>query len=361
MRIEEIYDALFDEDAFAALPGKLAVIAGGRSAIVGWIYADGSQHFLGTNGYFRADHIARYLQDYAAEDPWTLANLTDFRPNILVDNTELVSDERYSKSRLYNEFFRDIGDDTFRALSVSSHSDGGKGSMAIHRGKSSKGFAAKGKQRLAVLAPHIGRVIALKAQLDRLARGREVARLLSNHSPVAGIIIDSRRRLIETNEGGEKVLELGAFLALKWGRVIPMGRAANEIERALTVALKPEPSPAMVTIERFGQVPLTLDVIPMPLDTTMRGAMLLVRDPAGMSSHTELRLVSAFGMSPAQAAVALKLAEGRTIEEIASIRGVSRETVRVQVRDVAARLGCSRQAEISAIVRAFGVLSANSA
>ena len=357
MRIEELYDTLFDEEAFSALPGQLAQLADGRSAIVGWIYGDGSQSFLGSNGYFRTDDIARYLRDYAAEDPWTLANISDFRPNRLVDNIELVPDERYAKSRLYNEFFRSIGDDTFRALSISSQNRDGKGSLAIHRGKSARGFSEAGKRALERIAPHVGRVIALRAQLDRLGSGLLHRGVLADQGPVAGIIVDSKRILVEANSGGEQFLRQGDILALKLGRVIPVCDARAKVEEALALATMASPSSSMLALHRAGTLPLTLDVVPIPLDATKRGALLLIRDPFAMADDTEQRLITVFGLSRAQAAVALGLAQGRTIEELAEARKVSRETVKVQVRDVAARLGCRRQAEIAAVVRAIGVLS----
>ncbi|MBX7539724.1 helix-turn-helix transcriptional regulator [Qipengyuania sphaerica] len=359
MRSEEIYDALFDDEAFAHLPGKLASIAGGRSAVVGWVYTDGAQRFLGHNGYFAESDIESYLRDYAAEDPWTLSNLSNFRANVLIDNAELVSDERYSKSRLYNEFFRKIGDDTFRALSISGSSPHGKGSLAIHRGKSSQGFSTAGKRALARIAPHVGRAVALRAQLAQLESSRELAGALADASPVATLIVDSKRRLLRANAAGEALLQASSLFIVKWGRIGIVGKSARAIEDGLARATSPSPAPALIAIAREDDVPLTLDILPMPIDATTRGAMLVVRDPSAMSPDTPARLSGLFGLSSAQAAVAMGLAEGRTIEQMAKVRGVSRETIKVQVRDAAARLGCTRQAEIAAVVRAIGVLSKN--
>ena len=357
MRSEEIYDTLFDDQAFAELPGKLAQIVGGRSAVVGWIYADGIQRFLGANDYFGDHYIAEYLSDYAAEDPWTLATVSNFRPNQLVDALDLVPDERYAKSRLYNEFFRAIGDDTFRALSISSQNDDGMGSLAIHRGKSSRGFSDKGKQALARIAPHVGRVVSLRAKLEKLTESRDMARLVADQGPLATLVIDARRRLVHANSGGEALLRQSTYLTAKWGRVAAVGKMAKAIDDALARALVAAPSPSLVTVPRAERVPLTIDVVPMPIGATMRGALLIVRDPEAMGPNTAQRLTAVFGLTPTQAEVALGLAEGRTIEELAISRGSSRETLRVHVRDVAARLGCSRQAEIAAVVRAIGVLS----
>ncbi|MGB3166132.1 MAG: helix-turn-helix transcriptional regulator [Alteraurantiacibacter sp.] len=360
MRSEDLYDSLFDEASFTTLPQRLADLAGGRSVIAGWVFADGAQRFLATNGYFRDDHIEIYLRDYAADDPWTLAMLADFKPDILVDMRDHVSDEEFEASRLAR-FFRSIGDDTFRALSVSSATAYGMGSLAIHRGKSSREFDPAGLGQLASLAPHVARVLALRARYDAAALRESITRTMADHSPIAALAIDHARRLVEANAGAETLLAAGGALSIRDGRLKLTGSNASDIDRAIADALGASPAAITMALPRAGTMPLSLEIVPMSFSETSRGALLLVRDPVAMAPDTHQRLRQSFGLTAAQADVAVGIARGETIETLATLRGVSRETVRVQVRDVADKLGISRQAEIAATVRALGALSKNSA
>jgi len=57
-----------------------------------------------------------------------------------------------------------------------------------------------------------------------------------------------------------------------------------------------------------------------------------------------------FGLSPAEARVAVKLADGRTPSEIAAAMQVSLSTVRTQIAAVRGKLGVRRQVQIVAAV-----------
>jgi DNA-binding CsgD family transcriptional regulator len=63
------------------------------------------------------------------------------------------------------------------------------------------------------------------------------------------------------------------------------------------------------------------------------------------------RLNEVFGLTPSEAAVALLIGNGRSPADIAGERQVSVDTVRSQLKAVSAKLGCSRQAEIAAVVQ----------
>ena len=61
-------------------------------------------------------------------------------------------------------------------------------------------------------------------------------------------------------------------------------------------------------------------------------------------------MTTLFGLSSAEAAVAVRLASGDCPERIAQLREVSVVTVRNQLKSVAAKLGVRRQVELVSIV-----------
>jgi DNA-binding CsgD family transcriptional regulator len=84
------------------------------------------------------------------------------------------------------------------------------------------------------------------------------------------------------------------------------------------------------------------------------GLFLGLRSPSLLLSLCQVRgaadrrecLVSSYGLSPAQADIALHLAAGYSVREIAARRRTAFDTVRKQIRDIAGRMGVSRQVEI---------------
>ena len=69
------------------------------------------------------------------------------------------------------------------------------------------------------------------------------------------------------------------------------------------------------------------------------------------------RLRSLYGLSRVEAEIAERLAAGASVAEISRERRTSVQTVRTQVKAVASKLACGRQAEIAAIVNGIPHLS----
>ena len=59
---------------------------------------------------------------------------------------------------------------------------------------------------------------------------------------------------------------------------------------------------------------------------------------------------SLFDLTPAEARVARSLSAGETLDDIAETGGVSRNTVRTQLRGVMEKTGCTRQAELVSLL-----------
>jgi DNA-binding CsgD family transcriptional regulator len=88
----------------------------------------------------------------------------------------------------------------------------------------------------------------------------------------------------------------------------------------------------------------------------MRCAGVLVMTPVTLPQAPPVELVqSLFDLTPAEARVARGLTNGETVEELASIGGVSHNTVRTQVRGVLDKTGCRRQAEVVALLGGIAV------
>lgn len=69
-------------------------------------------------------------------------------------------------------------------------------------------------------------------------------------------------------------------------------------------------------------------------------------------SDRKQRLKAAYGLTAAEAEVALRLADGLALKRIADERNTSEATVRTQIKSIAAKMGCSRQVEILLRTRA---------
>ena len=83
-------------------------------------------------------------------------------------------------------------------------------------------------------------------------------------------------------------------------------------------------------------------------------AMLVIHDPAQPIDIPVEWIMDAYGLTPAEARVALCAASGATIPETAHRLNVSPNTVKTHLRKVFAKTGTSRQTELVRLWRRSG-------
>ena len=122
-------------------------------------------------------------------------------------------------------------------------------------------------------------------------------------------------------------------------RILRLSRAGGETPLAVIVSKAPY---ALQNMEAGGSRGL---------------ACLAVVDPGRQSTPAPEVLMELFGLTQAEARVALQIGAGKSINEIAGEFGVKVGTVRSQVISIFAKTGLNRQQEVALFVRDLGDLS----
>jgi DNA-binding CsgD family transcriptional regulator len=84
-------------------------------------------------------------------------------------------------------------------------------------------------------------------------------------------------------------------------------------------------------------------------------ALLLMTPISGERTPSLDLMRSLFDLTPAEARVAQGIAAGKTLEDLAAAGVVSINTVRNQLRRVLEKTGCTRQAELAALLSSVAV------
>ena len=117
-------------------------------------------------------------------------------------------------------------------------------------------------------------------------------------------------------------------------RVVPLGAPGGNVVRLFVSALRPEQAMGM-----FGSMPR---------------ALVIVHDSAEPIGDLDPLLVSeCFSLSPAESRVAVKLACGMNVKEIARQQGTSVPTVRTQVQKLMEKVGVARQTDLVRLLLAM--------
>ncbi len=345
---EQIYDALFDDDAFARLPDLLAQAVNARSAVLAWRYHDGATEVLHHNGYFSDAQFADYTMNYADSDPWVPVAYRPGRMNCAIRMDEEIDPASVRRTAFYNDWLRGIGDDTLHCLGAATTMSGGDGIIGLHRGAGGDGaFTSVEAERFAGVLPHVTRVLVLRGCLMAAAREVRCNRSALDATGLAMVAVDASGQVRMANVAGEVALTDHEWLA-PGSRGILSGRP--KLANAVALATRRSaPGASAVMLTRADGAQVIANVTPFSPAPSRRDAMIVFRQPVDPVRRNML-LAQLFALTPAEVDVVSLLAEGMTLPSIAARRTTTLETVRSQLRIVRHKTGCGRQAELVALV-----------
>ncbi|MCY4394868.1 MAG: LuxR C-terminal-related transcriptional regulator [Rhodospirillaceae bacterium] len=212
------------------------------------------------------------------------------------------------------------------------------------------------------LLPHFRQyVIVRQALVDARALAASAVGLLGNDR--LGVIqLDRRGRVMAANDCAGKTLggrnglrdEDGGLRASLPGEDVKLQKLLGA---ALPYLGGAGASGSMLVSREEPQPRLAVHVLPAREDETgprgtRLGALVLVDDPARGDFDLE-RVGAALGLTPAESRIAVLLAQGRSIAEIAAGTGRSRTTVKWHIRNIYDKHGLSRQAQLAQLVRSL--------
>jgi DNA-binding CsgD family transcriptional regulator len=135
----------------------------------------------------------------------------------------------------------------------------------------------------------------------------------------------------------------------------------TEMDAAIAAATSRDPASAEPTaqtiVNRNPREPAlvqVVDVIALPHQPSLLSfeprAIVVLRGAEQNRDELEAILVRAFGLTPAEAQVAARLALGEPRERIAEERGASLQTVRSQIKSIFAKLNVTRERELVSLL-----------
>ena len=223
-------------------------------------------------------------------------------------------------------------------------------------------FGEDERKLLEWLVPHLRRSIMLGFRLDGYrAMQRAAFNVLEQLSD--GVILLDRHAHILFANAAARAFDAGGTLRLR--RVIatyspPHSQRLAELVR---LALQGTPAGSMSIPGRADGQLLTILVssvrgkdVGRLADSNMKDAAVLVFiiDPANRASIPLTRIMDAYGLTPAEARVALAASSGKTVFEAAELLKLSPNTVKTHLRRVFAKTGTGRQAELAKLMASVG-------
>jgi DNA-binding CsgD family transcriptional regulator len=204
------------------------------------------------------------------------------------------------------------------------------------------------------LRPHLARAAMMAARL-RLERAKGMAESLTTMGLPSAVLLGNGK-VISTNSSFDQVGS--QIVSTAFGGVVLANAGANEL---LAEAIEGLGAAAFQNGAKSIAVPadesnaaLIVHLLPVRRsahDVFGPAMGILVVTPLGSSETISSDLLNGlFDLSPAETRAAQGLLEGRSIDELAVDFGLSRETIRSQVKAVLFKTGTSRQADLMSLL-----------
>lgn len=362
--LASLHETVLDDSHWPATSALIDEACGTKGNTLGLFdgnFPDDIEVFLAWccfRGERRRDLERLYVEDYLPRDERIppFLQLPDSQPAHVAS---LYTEEGLRTSRVYNEALP-----LFEARnSLNVRLGGPKGSHIVwvfSDPTEADGWSSAQVDTIEGLLPHVRQLVRVRqALVDANALNSSLAVLLEN--TWTGVIqLDRRGRIVVANDRAHDLLREGSGLADPGGFLKASGPEDDAefqelLARALPLFGGQGAGGSMVMRRPYLPSPLVLHVVPVreeQADSRPRrvAALILVVD-TGSRRRIDPGLVGAMlGLTPTESHVAVLLAEGHTIRDIATATRRGEGTVRWHVKKIFAKLSISRQLELAQLV-----------
>ena len=335
LNLDQIYDAANNEEAFARLARTVARHSNADAAVLHW-----------------RTHDEPYFQDASLIDGASATPPCAGEPSSGGDDhTGMQGGGSYDA---FVNWMASLGDASPHCISGMFDHDDMTLAIGLRRGADRAPFDQDALERL----PEVGRpIMTVLAARDRVMVARSERALLETALDAQGpgvLMLSRSGRVRFANAAARRMVARGDGFVLRGQRLQPSlpedaGRLAEMLSR---LGVGGAPRVGSLSIHRRGLSPYLVS-LSLAGGEDRTSIIAVMNDPDHIDRSLPPRLRALFGLGLAEAEIACALAHGDDLETIAHARSTSLGTVRNQLKSISAKMNCSRQSQVVAIVRSL--------
>jgi DNA-binding CsgD family transcriptional regulator len=362
--IDRIYQAAIAPECWRAFLESLAEELRARTLHLSFrLPRDGDRGVVFSLGMDES-FVSAYRTHFHLIDPW-MPSLGAERAGEVHGLEEFISDGQLERTAFYDDWMRPQG--IFYAFGAFLRKSGSRdlvSSLSGFRDRGSGPFRKEELDRIRPLVPHLQRALVIHDRVHA-AELRAGAAADALDRIVGGVVLlDERGDTLVTNRSADRILAENDGLVLDRGGPRAATREqTGELRRLVaeasdTRAGKGEKAAAVLRLVRpSGRPALEAVVAPIcPESSSLfherATAAIFVSESGAQSERPVARLRRIYGLTPAAAEVASRLVQGMRLPAISEDLGISIHTVRGHLKQLFARTGTHRQAELIRVLLA---------
>lgn len=208
------------------------------------------------------------------------------------------------------------------------------------------------RQPLQLLLPHLSRATQIRQQLAHAFHKQALALVALNELRIGVVLLDASAQPVFLNHEAEILLPAAGWQVGEAGlvhrRLVDTQRLRALILAAVHTGCKTDGEMCCMV----GNKRLLLRIVPLPhpcltADMHVPGACVAIfASQTGQLRLPWKRIAAYYSLSPAEAKLAVILAEGESVEDAAEKLGISVHTARTQLKSIFAKTDVRRQSEL---------------
>ncbi|MBN9346214.1 MAG: helix-turn-helix transcriptional regulator [Devosia sp.] len=348
--IDDIYEASAVPERWPRLLQRISDLVDARGTIL-FVARQATLKYL-VSPQLEA-HVPTYFErGYQFRDERT-RRLFDFNLAGFVTELDVFTPEEWEADPIRQEFWAPAG----MGWGAATHLPMPTGeTIIVHAERSTaRGpYERAALDQLDQLRPHLARATLMASRLAFERASGAVDALGMMGLPAA--VLDGLGRLFVANAAFDAMVP-GVFLDRQTGIELADTNVDALLRRGLdAAAVDAKGAPLSIPMPaRGGQPPMILHLVPvrgLARDVFSRASVVMFVTPVVIADVPTAEVIQGlFDLTPTEARVARALGRGATVAEIASGNGVAQPTVRNQIREIFAKTGVNRQADLVGLLR----------
>lgn len=353
-----IYEAALDETSWSQVLCATAEFCGAENAALVVVDSRSDSSTVVTP---RADPdiVAAYTRSWWLHDP--TARATASTPIGQLTTLSDTGREMFLDSPFHNEFWRRSGLGAERIATNLIVGDRMFSSLVLQTSVQRDEISESMFERFSLLVPHFLGAVRLSARLLRMEIEGMVEGSAQAEDCAGIIVLDAAARVMFADAAAEALLIDGVELQTVGGS-LRLARAYSDALLLGAVAACAASGPRLLADHPIQipcgatDAPLVAEIVPyrgriarkmaMAAGSSAPAAVMILRDPAKRRNGRIAMLRERYGLTPAEAALALEMLAGDGRAAAAARCGISINTARTHLMRIFGKMGVSRQTEL---------------
>lgn len=356
--VQRIYDAALTPDAWQPALQSVVELLGGDHAILVARNSDREGPAVATSAGMDERDFARFLSPPAVR--WMEPLARTLPSGSAMVWSHLLGDRDFERTEFYNEVVRPVRG--FYSVAVRDETPAQSSFMAVCRSRKRGDFEAADATTMQSLVPHLAAALRVRQQLDAADLSAASAWAALEHLRTGVMIVNAAGSVVFANEAAAELFRDGCLHIDGDGLRAPDNRACVALRRMIADCVAAEPKYGngnAIDLTRGDGLP-PLRVVGVPLQPERLGvypvrraepfALLLITNPHQKWTMRKAQLRGRFGLTFAEANLAIEIARGDGRKAAAAQLGIAVTTARTHLTHIFEKTGVRRQAELVRLV-----------